>query len=170
MHSTQASVCPPQPRSPSVMSNRSMSIPRGEPEIHVIQLHKSNNGMGLSIVATKVSTRPTFLVLCPSAGCSLFLRRLCLAAPTQRTLVILWCLFGAIVTLWHLAKYSSYSLLSALGTLLCGDFFRYWHQYYSMGCGSCLEGLKIFTVMKSYVTFGNTSYAMEAQEGYKFGT
>lgn len=44
---------PPGPRSPSVMSNRSLSIPRGEPEIHVIQLHKSNNGMGLSIVATK---------------------------------------------------------------------------------------------------------------------
>lgn len=48
---------PEQPRSPSVMSNRSLSIPRGEPEIHVIQLHKSNNGMGLSIVATKVSTQ-----------------------------------------------------------------------------------------------------------------
>lgn len=44
-----------QPRSPSVMSNRSVSLPRGEPEIHVIQLHKSNSGMGLSIVATKVS-------------------------------------------------------------------------------------------------------------------
>lgn len=26
-----------------------------EPEIHVIKLHKSNNGMGLSIVAAKVS-------------------------------------------------------------------------------------------------------------------
>ncbi|XP_047497776.1 afadin-like [Penaeus chinensis] len=51
---------PPGPRSPSVMSNRSLSIPRGEPEIHVIQLHKSNNGMGLSIVATKVSTRLVF--------------------------------------------------------------------------------------------------------------
>ena len=38
------------------MSNRSMSLPRGEPEVHVIQLHKSNSGMGLSIVATKVST------------------------------------------------------------------------------------------------------------------
>ncbi|XP_069950170.1 afadin-like isoform X2 [Cherax quadricarinatus] len=47
---------PPGPRSPSVMSNRSMSIPRGEPEIHIIQLHKSNNGMGLSIVATKVGS------------------------------------------------------------------------------------------------------------------
>ena len=44
-----------QPRSPSVMSNRSMSIPRGEPEVHIIQLHKSDQGMGLSIVATTVS-------------------------------------------------------------------------------------------------------------------
>ncbi|MPC90556.1 hypothetical protein E2C01_085549 [Portunus trituberculatus] len=46
------------------MSNRSMSIPRGEPEIHVIQLHKSNNGMGLSIVATKVSTHTACPVSC----------------------------------------------------------------------------------------------------------
>ncbi|XP_064119652.1 afadin-like isoform X5 [Macrobrachium nipponense] len=52
MHEQDVRV-PPGPRSPSVMSNRSMSIPRGEPEIHVIQLQKSNNGMGLSIVATK---------------------------------------------------------------------------------------------------------------------
>ncbi|KAK4288929.1 hypothetical protein Pmani_038074 [Petrolisthes manimaculis] len=50
---------PPGPRSPSVMSNRSVSLPRGEPEIHVIQLHKSNSGMGLSIVATKVTRTAT---------------------------------------------------------------------------------------------------------------
>ncbi|XP_065208154.1 afadin isoform X2 [Planococcus citri] len=42
-------------RSPSAMSNRSMGYLPGpqEPEIHVIKLHKSNNGMGLSIVAAK---------------------------------------------------------------------------------------------------------------------
>ncbi|KAG0725923.1 Afadin [Chionoecetes opilio] len=56
MHESQDSRPPPGPRSPSVMSNRSLSIPRGEPEIHVIQLHKSNSGMGLSIVATKTFT------------------------------------------------------------------------------------------------------------------
>lgn len=39
-------------RSPSSMSNR---IPAGHPplEIQTIRLHKSNNGMGLSIVAAK---------------------------------------------------------------------------------------------------------------------
>lgn len=38
------------------MSNRSVGYLPGphEPEIHVIKLHKSNNGMGLSIVAAKV--------------------------------------------------------------------------------------------------------------------
>ncbi|RZF35618.1 hypothetical protein LSTR_LSTR005146 [Laodelphax striatellus] len=42
-------------RSPSAMSNRSGScpVPQQEPEIQVIKLHKSNNGMGLSIVAAK---------------------------------------------------------------------------------------------------------------------
>lgn len=45
-----------QIRSPSAMSNRSAGYLPGpqEPEIHVIKLHKSNNGMGLSIVAAKV--------------------------------------------------------------------------------------------------------------------
>lgn len=44
-------------RSPSAMSNRSaayQSSGQQEPEIHTIKLHKSNNGMGLSIVAAKV--------------------------------------------------------------------------------------------------------------------
>ncbi|XP_015600396.1 uncharacterized protein LOC107270166 isoform X1 [Cephus cinctus] len=46
-------------RSPSAMSNRSggysghMSQNQGQPEIQVIKLHKSTNGMGLSIVAAK---------------------------------------------------------------------------------------------------------------------
>jgi hypothetical protein len=40
------------------MSNRSGGYPppQQEPEIQVIKLNKSNNGMGLSIVAAKVST------------------------------------------------------------------------------------------------------------------
>lgn len=43
-------------RSPSAMSNRSVGYHPGpqEPEIQTIKLHKSNNGMGLSIVAAKV--------------------------------------------------------------------------------------------------------------------
>jgi len=43
-------------RSPSAMSNRSVGYLPGpqEPEIQTIKLHKSNNGMGLSIVAAKV--------------------------------------------------------------------------------------------------------------------
>ncbi|KMQ96158.1 afadin-like isoform x10 protein [Lasius niger] len=46
-------------RSPSAMSNRSggyashASQSQAQPEIHVIKLHKSTNGMGLSIVAAK---------------------------------------------------------------------------------------------------------------------
>jgi hypothetical protein len=46
-----------QARSPSAMSNRSGGYPppQQEPEIQVIKLNKSNNGMGLSIVAAKVS-------------------------------------------------------------------------------------------------------------------
>ncbi|XP_023710210.1 uncharacterized protein LOC111865986 isoform X4 [Cryptotermes secundus] len=45
----------PGARSPSAMSNRSGGYPppRQEPEIQVIKLNKSNNGMGLSIVAAK---------------------------------------------------------------------------------------------------------------------
>lgn len=45
------------------MSNRSgggfschMGTSAAQPEIHVIKLHKSTNGMGLSIVAAKVRT------------------------------------------------------------------------------------------------------------------
>lgn len=43
-------------RSPSAMSNRSGGFVQNqqEPEIQIIKLHKSNNGMGLSIVAAKV--------------------------------------------------------------------------------------------------------------------
>ncbi|KAL1455496.1 hypothetical protein WDU94_009586 [Cyamophila willieti] len=43
-------------RSPSAMSNRSSGYVanREEPDIQVIKLHKSNSGMGLSIVAAKV--------------------------------------------------------------------------------------------------------------------
>lgn len=39
------------------MSNRSSGfVPtQHEPEVQIIKLHKSNNGMGLSIVAAKVS-------------------------------------------------------------------------------------------------------------------
>ncbi|XP_033229120.1 afadin-like [Belonocnema kinseyi] len=45
-------------RSPSAMSNRSGGYPhigqsQGQPEVQVIKLHKSSNGMGLSIVAAK---------------------------------------------------------------------------------------------------------------------
>ncbi|KAK2577436.1 hypothetical protein KPH14_003543 [Odynerus spinipes] len=46
-------------RSPSAMSNRSggytghVGQNQGQPEIHIIKLHKSTNGMGLSIVAAK---------------------------------------------------------------------------------------------------------------------
>uniref|UniRef100_A0A0K8TDQ8 Afadin n=2 Tax=Lygus hesperus TaxID=30085 RepID=A0A0K8TDQ8_LYGHE len=42
-------------RSPSAMSNRSSGfVPtQHEPEVQIIKLHKSNNGMGLSIVAAK---------------------------------------------------------------------------------------------------------------------
>lgn len=50
-----------QLRSPSAMSNRSggyimshINQNQAQPEIHVIKLHKSTNGMGLSIVAAKV--------------------------------------------------------------------------------------------------------------------
>ncbi|KAJ9573633.1 hypothetical protein L9F63_008974, partial [Diploptera punctata] len=45
----------PGARSPSAMSNRSGGFPpaQHEPEIQVIKLNKSNNGMGLSIVAAK---------------------------------------------------------------------------------------------------------------------
>jgi hypothetical protein len=54
-----------QARSPSAMSNRSGGYPppQQEPEIQVIKLNKSNNGMGLSIVAAKVST---YAMLCLS--------------------------------------------------------------------------------------------------------
>lgn len=51
-----------QLRSPSAMSNRSggytshITQNQAQPEIHVIKLHKSTNGMGLSIVAAKVCT------------------------------------------------------------------------------------------------------------------
>ena len=47
-----------QARSPSALSNRSGGYPppQQEPEIQIIKLNKSNNGMGLSIVAAKVST------------------------------------------------------------------------------------------------------------------
>uniref|UniRef100_A0A6A7FPY9 Afadin-like n=1 Tax=Hirondellea gigas TaxID=1518452 RepID=A0A6A7FPY9_9CRUS len=41
----------PGARSPSVMSSR--SLPRGEPEVHTLHLHKTSQGMGLSIVATR---------------------------------------------------------------------------------------------------------------------
>ncbi|XP_043199321.1 afadin-like isoform X3 [Amphibalanus amphitrite] len=55
---------PPQMRSPSAMSNRSMGArgppggggggpPPAEPEVQLIKLQKSNTGMGLSIVAAK---------------------------------------------------------------------------------------------------------------------
>jgi afadin len=46
-----------QARSPSALSNRSGGYPppQQEPEIQVIKLNKSNNGMGISIVAAKVS-------------------------------------------------------------------------------------------------------------------
>ncbi|KAJ8680884.1 hypothetical protein QAD02_016671 [Eretmocerus hayati] len=45
-------------RSPSAMSNRSLGYPQvaqtpSQPEIQIIKLHKSSNGMGLSIVAAK---------------------------------------------------------------------------------------------------------------------
>ncbi|XP_050542344.1 afadin isoform X2 [Daktulosphaira vitifoliae] len=45
----------PNARSPSAMSNRSggYSLQAPDPDIQTIRLHKSNNGMGLSIVAAK---------------------------------------------------------------------------------------------------------------------
>jgi hypothetical protein len=55
-----------QARSPSAMSNRSGGYPppQQEPEIQVIKLNKSNNGMGLSIVAAKVSTHAILCLAC----------------------------------------------------------------------------------------------------------
>lgn len=60
-----------QLRSPSAMSNRSggyashVSQSQAQPEIHVIKLHKSTNGMGLSIVAAKVRTlEPACICVC----------------------------------------------------------------------------------------------------------
>lgn len=48
-----------QARSPSALSNRSggYAMQAPEPDVQTIRLHKSNNGMGLSIVAAKVSYR-----------------------------------------------------------------------------------------------------------------
>lgn len=45
----------PNARSPSALSNRSVgySMQAPEPDVQTIRLHKSNNGMGLSIVAAK---------------------------------------------------------------------------------------------------------------------
>lgn len=55
-----------QARSPSAMSNRSGGYPppQQEPEIQVIKLNKSTNGMGLSIVAAKVSTHAILCLAC----------------------------------------------------------------------------------------------------------
>lgn len=54
---TFCGVCFKQARSPSALSNRSggYAMQAPEPEVQTIRLHKSNNGMGLSIVAAKVS-------------------------------------------------------------------------------------------------------------------
>lgn len=49
------------------MSNRSGGCvgPQHEPDIQIIKLHKSNNGMGLSIVAAKVSFKFNLILLFP---------------------------------------------------------------------------------------------------------
>lgn len=58
-----------QLRSPSAMSNRSggyishINQNQAQPEIHVIKLHKSTNGMGLSIVAAKVCSLAVHIYL-----------------------------------------------------------------------------------------------------------
>ncbi|XP_047737139.1 afadin [Hyalella azteca] len=52
-HDSRMSMHPGQARSPSVMSGRSLTLPRGEPEVQTLHLTKTSPGMGLSIVATR---------------------------------------------------------------------------------------------------------------------